>query len=329
MEDDVVEDMVTGFPVGLKRSRRGAKGPAGRNAALSAEPFAWTGRYARHARHLVQRLGRCLLGAAPAKKSEATPTMTRGRGPLAGLTAGLSMGLAALGMAAPALANTSSAGSTADHPTLLVMGDSLSAAYGLERPEDGWVSLLAARLDDEAQVVNASISGETSAGGATRLPELLRQHSPDIVLLELGANDGLRGLSPSQMRSNLESMIEKSQASGAQVVLLGIDIPPNYGDAYRSAFTGVFEDLAERHELPLVPFLLEGVALEDALMQDDGLHPTAKAQPMILDNVWPTLAPLLEQAAAGAETSSLTISPSAYLFTDLSASLPTPLFAQT
>ncbi|WP_242458115.1 arylesterase [Halomonas sp. YLGW01] len=185
-----------------------------------------------------------------------------------------------------------------DRPTLLMMGDSLSAAYGLERQEDGWVSLLAERLEGEARVVNASISGETTAGGATRLPELLRQHAPEIVLLELGANDGLRGLAPRQMRKNLEAMIEASQASGARVVLLGIDIPPNYGDAYRDAFTGIFEELAARFELPLVPFLLEGVALEDGLMQDDGLHPTAQAQPAILENVWPTLAPLLETMTA-------------------------------
>jgi len=320
---------VTGFPVGLRRSKRGARGPAGRKAALSAEPRAvaraepraglsvgpgaWGARCARHARHLVQTFGRCLLGVAPVKKPAAPPTLTIRRGSLAGLTVGLS--LAALVMATPALAASPSA--TDDRPTLLVMGDSLSAAYGLERPEDGWVSLLAARLDDEARVVNASISGETSAGGATRLPELLRQHSPEIVLLELGANDGLRGLAPGQMRTNLESMIEKSQASGAQVVLLGIDIPPNYGDAYRAAFTGVFEDLAKRHELPLVPFLLEGVALEDGLMQDDGLHPTAEAQPLILENVWTTLAPLLDQAATGSEITSQT------------TSLPTSLSTQT
>ncbi|WP_458525342.1 arylesterase [Onishia taeanensis] len=211
----------------------------------------------------------------------------------------LSVGLSTLVMAAPAPATASLDDAGADRPTVLMMGDSLSAAYGLERPEDGWVSLMAERLDGEARVVNASISGETTAGGATRLPELLRQHSPEIVLLELGANDGLRGLAPGQMRQNLVSMIEASQASGARVVLLGIDIPPNYGDAYRDAFTGVFEELADRYALPLVPFLLEGVALEEGLMQADGLHPTAQAQPVILDNVWPTLSPLIEKMTAG------------------------------
>ncbi|MFG6177115.1 arylesterase [Halomonas sp. THAF12] len=189
-------------------------------------------------------------------------------------------------MAAPAMAN--------ERPRLLVMGDSLSAAYGIER-DAGWVSLLADRLEGKAKVINASISGETSSGGATRLPELLRQHAPEIVLLELGGNDGLRGLPPGQLRANLAGMIEQSQAAGAQVLLLGIDIPPNYGPAYRNAFTGVYDDLAERYEVALVPFLLEGVALDESLMQDDGIHPTAAAQPALLDNVWPALAPLLEQ----------------------------------
>ncbi|WP_414736188.1 arylesterase [Halomonas elongata] len=185
----------------------------------------------------------------------------------------------------------------APRPLILVMGDSLSAAYGIER-QDGWVSLLTDRLAGKARVVNASISGETTAGGKTRLPELLRQHDPDIVLLELGGNDGLRGLPPAQMRSNLADMIEASQASGAEVALLGIDIPPNYGQAYREAFTRVFTALAERYEVPLLPFMLDDVALHDELMQDDGIHPTAAAQPQILDNVWPVLAPLLENSGA-------------------------------
>ncbi|MBB3189599.1 GDSL-type esterase/lipase family protein [Halomonas cerina] len=183
--------------------------------------------------------------------------------------------------------------SAAERPVLLVMGDSLSAGYGIEH-EAGWVSLLSERLEGKAQVVNASISGETSRGGAARLPDLLRQHAPDIVLIELGGNDGLRGLPPAQMRANLAGMIEASRAAGARVLLLGIDIPPNYGSAYREAFTGVFSGLAERFDVPLVPFLLDGVALDASLMQNDGLHPTAAAQPTILANVWPALAPLLE-----------------------------------
>ncbi|CEP35474.1 MULTISPECIES: arylesterase [Halomonadaceae] len=178
-------------------------------------------------------------------------------------------------------------------PTLLVMGDSLSAAYGIERDE-GWVSLLAARLEGDAHVINASISGETTSGGLQRFSEIIGQRQPDIVLIELGGNDGLRGLSPNQMQANLASMIEQSQDAGAQVLLLGIDIPPNYGQAYRDAFTGVFYSLAEEYDVSLVPFLLEDIALNDALMQSDGIHPTADAQPIILDNVWPELEQLIE-----------------------------------
>ncbi|WP_416208262.1 arylesterase [Halomonas sp.] len=184
-----------------------------------------------------------------------------------------------------------------DRPVLLIMGDSLSAAYGIEQ-QTGWVSLLQARLDGKARVVNASISGETSSGAAARLPDLLGQHEPDIVVLELGGNDGLRGLPPRQFEANMAEMIEASQAAEAEVLLLGIDIPPNYGRAYRDAFTAVYTRLAEEFALPLVPFLLEGVALEEDLMQSDGIHPTAEAQPMILENVWPTLAPLLERNGA-------------------------------
>lgn len=185
--------------------------------------------------------------------------------------------------------------STEADPTLLIMGDSLSAAYGIER-EEGWVSLLAERLEDNAQIINASISGETTSGGLQRFSDLLGQHQPDIVLIELGGNDGLRGLSPGQMQANLAEMIEQSQAADAQVLLLGIDIPPNYGQAYRDAFTGVFYSLAEEYDVALVPFLLDGIALNDALMQSDGIHPTADAQPMMLDNVWDALEPLLESS---------------------------------
>ncbi|WP_229755534.1 arylesterase [Vreelandella lutescens] len=181
-----------------------------------------------------------------------------------------------------------------DPPTLLVMGDSLSAAYGIEQ-EQGWVALLAERLDGDAQVVNASISGETTSGGAQRFADIIGQRQPDIVLLELGGNDGLRGLPPAQMRANLAVMIEQSQQAGADVLLLGIDIPPNYGQAYRDAFTGVYHSLAEEYDLSLVPFLLEDIALNQQLMQSDGIHPTAEAQPIILDNVWPALEPMLEE----------------------------------
>ncbi|WP_134019793.1 GDSL-type esterase/lipase family protein [Modicisalibacter xianhensis] len=176
--------------------------------------------------------------------------------------------------------------------TVMVMGDSLSAAYGIER-ESGWVNLLRKRLPEEVDVVNASISGETTSGGAARLPELLGQHDPDIVLLELGGNDGLRGLPPGQMRANLARMIEASRESGAKVLLLGIEVPPNYGQAYTDAFRRVYRGLADEYGIPLVPFLLDGIALDKSLMQDDGIHPTAAAQPRMLDNVWPTLEPLL------------------------------------
>lgn len=192
--------------------------------------------------------------------------------------------------AAPLQASTAEEGL----PTLLVMGDSLSAAYGIEQ-EQGWVSLLAERLDGDVLVVNASISGETTSGGAQRFADIIGQRQPDIVLLELGGNDGLRGLPPAQMRANLATMIEQSQQAGAEVLLLGIDIPPNYGQAYRDAFTGVYHSLAQEYELSLVPFLLEDIALNQQLMQSDGIHPTADAQPIILDNVWPALEPMLEE----------------------------------
>lgn len=177
-------------------------------------------------------------------------------------------------------------------PTILIMGDSLSAAYGIEH-EQGWVPLLEERLGGQADVVNASISGETTSGGLQRFSAILEKQQPDIVLLELGGNDGLRGLAPNQMRSNLASMIEQSKEIDAQVLLLGIDIPPNYGQAYRDAFTGVYYSLADEYDVPLLPFLLESVALNQSLMQSDGIHPTAEAQPIILDNVWPELEPLL------------------------------------
>nr|WP_239023836.1 arylesterase [Salinicola corii] len=175
------------------------------------------------------------------------------------------------------------------------MGDSLSAAYGID-PQVGWVNLLKKRLGDEHEVVNASISGETTSGGSARLPEVLGQYHPDIVLLELGGNDGLRGLSPQQMQVNLSKMIERSQRVDARVLLLGIEVPPNYGPAYTDAFRDVFTQLARDYEVPLLPFLLEGVDL-DTMLQDDGIHPTAEAQPIILDNVWSKLEPMLAPSA--------------------------------
>ncbi|MBD9484158.1 arylesterase [Pseudomonas sp. PDM14] len=179
--------------------------------------------------------------------------------------------------------------------TVLVVGDSISAAFGLDT-RVGWVALLEKRLADEGfdhRVVNASISGDTSAGGLARLPALLAQHRPQWVILELGGNDGLRGQPPAQLQQNLASMVDQSRAVGAEVVLLGMQLPPNYGARYTGAFAQVFSTLAEEKKLPLVPFFLDGVGGVDGMMQADGLHPALGAQPRLLDNVWPTLKPLL------------------------------------
>lgn len=195
-----------------------------------------------------------------------------------------------------AMANMAMAAAKADQPTILVYGDSLSAAYRMPQ-EKGWVSLLQQRLQTQGfphQVVNASVSGETTSGGLSRLQITLRQHKPDIVLLELGANDGLRGLPLAEMRNNLEAMIKTIKAAGADVVLLGIMIPPNYGPKYTREFSQSFAELAKRFNLPLVNFMLEGVAGKTELTLDDGLHPSAIAQPRILDNVWQVLHPELE-----------------------------------
>ncbi|GAB4186513.1 MAG: arylesterase [Wenzhouxiangellaceae bacterium] len=184
----------------------------------------------------------------------------------------------------------------ATNNTLLVLGDSLSAAHNLPI-DQGWVSLLEQRLasaDHDWQVVNASISGETSGGGAARISELLDQHQPQALIVELGGNDGLRGLPLGQFRDNLATIIGQARQAGVNVLLVGIDIPTNYGVAYRRRFSEVYTRLAEEFHVPLVPFLLEGVALQPDLMQADGIHPTAAAQPMILDNLWPYLRDLLE-----------------------------------
>ena len=183
----------------------------------------------------------------------------------------------------------------AEAPVILVLGDSLSAGYGIPA-EQGWVSLLQRRLAERGfphQVVNASISGDTTSGGLSRLPAALERHRPALVILELGANDGLRGQPPMAMANNLARMIELSQQAGARVLLAEMRIPPNYGPLYTQKFQATFGELAKRYDIPLIPFLLEGVAGNPALTQDDGLHPRAEAQPRVLDNVWPTLEPLL------------------------------------
>ncbi len=173
----------------------------------------------------------------------------------------------------------------------LVVGDSISAAFGLDTAQ-GWVALLQKRLDQQGRsihVVNASISGDTSAGGLARLPALLAKHRPALVMIELGGNDGLRGTPLAQLQQNLADMISASQTSGAQVMLLGMRLPPNYGKRYTEGFAGVYEQLAATHQVPLLPFFLEGVGGVPGLMQADGIHPTADAQPRLLDNLWPLL----------------------------------------
>jgi len=184
--------------------------------------------------------------------------------------------------------------------TLLVLGDSLSAAYGMPA-EQGWVSLLEQELKQRKladRVINASISGETSSGGLQRLPRLLADYKPDLVVLELGANDGLRGTPLRIMKQNLRQLVELSLQSGADVMLVGIRIPPNYGPQYTERFYSIYPELAQEYQLSLVPFLLERVALHPSFMQADGLHPTAEAQPVLLQTVWPHLAPLLQPAAS-------------------------------
>ncbi|MBA1202005.1 arylesterase [Pseudomonas capeferrum] len=179
--------------------------------------------------------------------------------------------------------------------TLLVVGDSISAGFGLDTRQ-GWVALLQERLRKEGydgEVVNASISGDTSAGGQARLPALLAAHKPTLVVLELGGNDGLRGQPPQQLQQNLASMIDLSREAGAQVLLLGMRLPPNYGVRYTTAFANVFERLAAEKQVPLVPFFLEGVGGVPALMQADGIHPARGAQARLLENAWPAIKPLL------------------------------------
>lgn len=179
--------------------------------------------------------------------------------------------------------------------TLLVVGDSISAAFGLDSRQ-GWVALLEKRLQDEGfghRVINASISGDTSAGGLARLPALLAEHRPDVVIIELGGNDGLRGQPPMQLQQNLASMVEKSQQAGAKVLLLGMKLPPNYGVRYTTAFAQVFTDVAQAKQAALVSFFLEGVGGAADMMQADGIHPNVTAQPVLLENAWPALQPLL------------------------------------
>lgn len=184
----------------------------------------------------------------------------------------------------------------ATKPFILVYGDSLSAAYGIAQ-EQGWVALLQQRIDEKKlnySVINASISGETTSGGLSRIEATLKQHRPQFILLELGANDGLRGLPINEMRKNLNTMMTLSQKYKAKVILVGMRIPPNYGIKYTRDFKESYEILARQYKLPLVPFLLDGVAGRRELNQDDGMHPVAKAEPTVLNNVWDILEDIIE-----------------------------------
>jgi acyl-CoA thioesterase-1 len=179
--------------------------------------------------------------------------------------------------------------------TVVVLGDSLSAGYGIT-VQEGWVNLLAQRIASEGygyKVVNASVSGETTQGGLARLPRVLQLHKPDVVVIELGGNDGLRGLPLATSRENLRRSIELARNAKARVLLLGMMIPPNYGPRYAQEFRDMYTTLATRYSITLVPFLLDQVALNPELMQDDGIHANAKGQPLMLENVWPKLKPLL------------------------------------
>lgn len=183
--------------------------------------------------------------------------------------------------------------------TLLVYGDSLSAGYGMDE-DQSWVELLTLRLADQEysiRVINGSISGETSTGGLERLPAMLESYSPEVMILELGGNDGLRGLPLVLLKENLRKMILLAEDSGARVLLAGIQIPPNYGSRYTVPFTDLFINLAEEENLEFIPFLIEGIPQQPELMQNDGIHPKAEAQIMVLDNVWPYLKPMLDSAS--------------------------------
>lgn len=196
--------------------------------------------------------------------------------------------LVALVLAAPAFASAA---------TIMVFGDSLSSAYGIERNR-GWTTLMQQRLDEKRldyKIVSASISGETTAGGRSRMAGALATHRPSIVIIALGANDGLRGLSLDAMRANLEAMVRSSRKSGAKVLLIGMRVPPNFGPAYAEKFHHVYRDIAARERIPWVPFLLEGFAEKPDFFQPDGIHPAVPAQALVLENVWKGLAPLLEE----------------------------------
>ena len=186
----------------------------------------------------------------------------------------------------------------AAEPTILILGDSLSAAYGMAR-EEGWTALLQQRLAAAGyphRVINASISGDTTQGGLARLPAVLQRHSPMLTVVELGGNDGLRGILPAETRRNLQTIIERLRASGSQVILVGVQLPANYGAAFNQRFSTIYQELARSYQLPLTVLSLADAFAQPGLIQSDGLHPTAKAQPLILEQIWAVLEPLLGKA---------------------------------
>lgn len=185
---------------------------------------------------------------------------------------------------------------SAESPTVLIFGDSLSAGYGIE-VDQSWAALLQSRLETEGyehRVVNASISGETTEGGAARIDTAIGTFAPDLVILALGGNDGLRGFPPQRMRQNLETIVVRAKESGADVVLLGIRIPSNYGPRYSQAFEAVYREVAADHDIKWIEFFMEGIAMNDELLLEDRIHPNAAAQPILLDNAWPIISATLE-----------------------------------
>ncbi|UZE94859.1 arylesterase [Alkalimarinus alittae] len=195
----------------------------------------------------------------------------------------------------PAYSSSIQITNSAAPPSIVILGDSISAAYGVPT-ERGWVALLENKLKQEGKtytVINASISGETTEGGVKRLPDIIDRHNPSILLIELGGNDGLRGFPLSLIKSNLQTLIDQAKSNNITPILIAMRIPPNYGRRYTSGFYNLFKETAEKNTVTLVPFLLEDVALKPELMQADGIHPTALAQPLLLDRVWETLEPLL------------------------------------
>jgi acyl-CoA thioesterase-1 len=191
----------------------------------------------------------------------------------------------------------------AESPTVLVLGDSLSAGYGID-VDRSWTALLQSRLQKEGyehRVVNASISGETTEGGASRIASALTEFAPEVVVVALGGNDGLRGFPPQRIKANLERIVDAAGDEGAAVVLLGIRIPANYGPRYTRAFENVYRELALERDLPWIEFFMEGVALDENLMQDDGIHPNERAQPVLLDNAWPVIQQALNAVSGTTE----------------------------